>query len=87
MKEQFLQSLGVTVSLMNRDVIGQCDMIVIAVKPYQVLDVMQEMHQMFKTSGAHAPKTLRPLVVSVAASVPLVEIEKKVISVLCANLA
>ncbi len=74
-----------TVSLTNRDVIGQCDMIVIAVKPYQVLDVMQEMHQMFKNSGSQAPKTLRPLVVSVATSVPLVEIEKKVISVLCAN--
>ena len=66
------------VSLMNRDVIGQCDMIIIAVKPHQVLDVMQEMHQMFKNSGAQAPKTLRPLVVSVAASVPLAEIEKKV---------
>lgn len=63
---------------MNRDVIGQCDMIIIAVKPYQVLEVMQEIHQIFKTSGSHPPKSLRPLVVSVAASVPLAEIEKKV---------
>ena len=63
----------------NRDVIGQCDMIVIAVKPYQVLEVMQDIHQTFKSSsGSYTPKSLRPLVVSVAASVPLAEIEKKV---------
>ena len=81
------QALGVNVSLLNRDVIGQCDMIVIAVKPYQVLEVMQEMHQMFKSSGSQAPKTLRPLVVSVAASVPLAEIEKKVLIFLLIYLA
>lgn len=63
---------------MNQDVIGQCDMIIIAVKPYQVMEVMRDIHQTFKSAGGHTPRSLRPLVVSVAASVPLAEIEKKV---------
>lgn len=65
------------VSLSNQEVIGQCDMIIVAVKPYQVMEVMQDIHQTFKTAGGHTPKSLRPLIVSVAASVPLQEIERK----------
>ncbi len=59
--------------------IGQYDMIIIAVKPYQVMDIMREVHQTFKSAGSHTPKSLRPLVVSVAASVPLSALEKKVL--------
>jgi hypothetical protein len=68
----------VNVTTVNQDVIGQYDVIIIAVKPYQVMEVMQDIHQTFRTAGCHTPKSLRPLVVSVAASVPLQEIEKKV---------
>ena len=64
-------------SVLNQDVIGQYDIIIIAVKPYQVMEVMKDIHQTFRTVGGHTPKSLRPLVVSVAASVPLQEIEKK----------
>lgn len=69
------------VSSSSSDVIGSCDVIVIAVKPYQVLDVMDNLLKKLKSSqasGGHVPKSLRPLVVSVASSVPLAEIEKRV---------
>ena len=59
--------------------IGQCDIIFIAVKPYQALQVMQEIFDVFKNSQSSSLKSLRPLIISMAASVPLTELEKKVL--------
>ena len=78
---QIPQDLGVTVSTANYDVIGECDIIIIAVKPKQTLEVMDVLHKMLRTSqtfGNHVPKSLRPLIISVAACVPLAEMEKRV---------
>ena len=57
--------------------IGQSDIIIVSVKPYQVLEVMQDIQDTLKnvqTTGNH----LRPLIISVAASVSLEDLEGKV---------
>lgn len=86
---QTAQELGVTVSIANYDLMGECDVIVIAVKPYQTLETMNVLQKMLKTSqtlGKHTPKILRPLIISVAACVPLTEMEKRVsLQVLCSR--
>ena len=77
----------------NQDVILNSDVIVLAVKPYQVLDVMKEIHDTYTTvqqlAGSKAtatPRSFRPLIVSVAAAVSLADIEGKVSSTLSQNL-
>lgn len=67
----------------NRDVIVNSDIIILAVKPYQILDVMTEIHDIYAAAQSAgnrgpAPRSLRPLIVSVAAVISLSEIEKKV---------
>ena len=68
----------------NRDVVVNSDIVILTVKPYQVLQIMTEIQSIFvevqsHTTSAHtAPKTLRPLIVSVASSVTVADIEKKV---------
>ncbi len=77
-----VKSLGVLVSATSYDVIGASDVIIIAVKPYQVLEVMDNLLKVLKTAqvAGSTPKSLRPLIVSVASSVPLAELEKRVSS-------
>lgn len=76
------------VTTVNRDIIFNSDIIIIAVKPQQVLDIMLQIQTVYcefhtaHTTGNHqsvvAPKTLRPVIVSVAAGVTLGDIERKV---------
>lgn len=77
--------MNVTTS--NQDVILNSDIIIIAVKPYQVLDVMKEIHDTYTAVQQQAgnkttatPRSFRPLIVSVAAAVSLADIEEKVSS-------
>lgn len=76
--------MGVNVTINNQDVILNSDIIILAVKPYQVLDVMNEIHDTYTTVQQHAgkatssPRSFRPLIVSVASSVTLADIEDKV---------
>ena len=69
------------VTCFNRDVILNSDIIVITVKPHQVMDIMAEI-QTVHTEGhsvTHAtPKNLRPLIVSVAAGITINDMEQKV---------
>ena len=74
-------------TVVNREVIRNSDIVIVAVKPYQVLDVMSEFQTLYSEvqsgpgSGVvNAPKNLRPLIVSVAASVTIRDIEQKVCS-------
>ena len=70
----------------NQDVILNSDVIILAVKPHQILDIMKEIHDTYTAVQQYAgsktttttPKSFRPLIVSVAASVPLADIEEKV---------
>jgi len=72
----------------NRDVILNSDIIVIAVKPHQVSDIMSEIQLAYSefhtahTAGSRhpitMPKNLGPVIVSVAAGVTLSDIEQKV---------
>lgn len=78
--------MGVNITSTNQDVILNSDIIVLAVKPHQILDVMKEIHDTYtavqQQAGSRTPTTsprsFRPLIVSVAASVPLADIEEKV---------
>ena len=63
------------------------DIIVIAVKPHQVLPVVEDIQSVFKNfpsapvpgkTNATPPKSFRPLVVSVATAVTIQDIEQKV---------
>ena len=72
----------------NRDVITNSDIIILCVKPHQILDIMTEIHDIYAAAQAGgnrgpAPRSLRPLIVSVAAIVTLSEIEKKVCVFIC----
>ena len=68
----------------NQDVILNSDIIILAVKPYQVMDVMKEIHdsytsvQQYAGKATSSPRSFRPLIVSVAAAVTLADIEEKV---------
>ena len=67
----------------NRDVILNSDVIILAVKPYQVLGIMSDIQSMFGDFQSRAqphssPKSWRPLIVSVASSVTISDIEQKV---------
>lgn len=79
-----LQALGVTTTTHNRDVILNSDIIVLAIKPSQVLTIMSEIQSMFSDFQSRAqphissPKSWRPLIVSVASSIPIADIEQKV---------
>ena len=80
-----MQEMGINVTTTNQEVILNSDLIVLAVKPYQIIDVMKEIHDTYTTvqqqAGSKAtatPRSFRPLVVSVAAAVTLAEIEDKV---------
>lgn len=80
-----LQEMGVNVTSNNQDVILNSDIIMLAVKPYQILDVMREIHDSYTTVQQQAgnkstitPRSFRPLIVSVAAAVTLADIEEKV---------
>ena len=68
------------VTTSNSEVMTTSDVIIIAVKPYLVLTVLSEIHDFYTSaqSSGTPPKNLRPLIVSVAASVPLSDIESKV---------
>ena len=71
----------------NRQIILNSDIIVVAVKPAQVGDVMEEIQNVFKefpTPAAMAnravspPRNFRPVVVSVATGVQIADLELKV---------
>lgn len=64
----------------NRDIILTADVIIVAVKPHHVLDVLAQFEAIYaELSKSHVtPKNLRPVIVSVAASVSISEIERKV---------
>lgn len=72
----------------NQDVILNSDIIILAVKPHQIIDVMKEVHDTYvavqQQAGSRAntatPRSFRPLIVSVASSVALADIEEKVSS-------
>ena len=83
------QSLGVNVSTSNKMVIMNSDVIIVAVKPYQALGILDELQETYNELTAvnpltgtpnHPPKNLRPLIVSVAAGITIEEIEEKVIN-------
>ena len=69
----------------NQDVILNSDIIILAVKPHQILDVMKEVHDTYvavqQQAGSRTtttPRSFRPLIVSVATSISLADIEEKV---------
>ena len=69
----------------NQDVILNSDIIILAVKPHQILDVMKEVHDTYTAVQQQAgsrtttnPRSFRPLIVSVATSISLADIEEKV---------
>jgi len=64
----------------NSVIVTTSDVIIIAVKPHLVLGVLGEFHDYYISaqSGGNPPKNLRPLIVSVAASVTIADIESKV---------
>ena len=78
--------LGVNVFTNNKDIIANSDVIIIAVKPYQVLGVLDEMKRIYmefsdskSMIGSNPlPKNMRPLVVSVAAAITIQQLEEKV---------
>ena len=80
------QSLGVIVTTSNKDIVLSCDVIVISVKPHQVLSVLDELRRIYKdidenqllVGGSPLPRNLRPLVISVATSITIKQIEEKV---------
>ena len=80
-----LQALGVTTTTHNRDVILNSDVIVLATKPHQILGIMAEIQAMFSDFQSRAqphtssPKSWRPLIVSVASSITIADIEQKVL--------
>ena len=84
------QALGVATTTHNRDVILNSDIIVLAAKPHQILGVMTEIQAMFSDFQSRAqphisgPKCWRPLIVSVASSVTIADIEQKVCITSCA---
>ena len=75
-----------TTTTHNRDVILNSDVIVLAAKPHQILGIMEEIQAMFSDFQSRAqphissPKSWRPLIVSVACSVTIADIEQKVSS-------
>ena len=80
-----VQDMGVNVTSNNQDVILNSDIIILAVKPHQILDVMKEIHDTYTTVQQQAgsrttttPRSFRPLIVSVATSITLADIEEKV---------
>lgn len=80
-----MQSLGVAVTTNNKDIVLSCDVIVLSVKPHQVLPVLDELRKIYKdidenqllVGGAPLPRNLRPLIVSVATSITIKQIEEK----------
>ena len=79
--------MGVNVTSSNQEVILNSDIIILAVKPHQILDVMTEVHDTYKTVQQQAgsrttttPRSFRPLIVSIASSISLAGIEEKVSS-------
>lgn len=74
-----------TTTTHNRDVILNSDVIVLATKPYQILGIMTEIQAMFSDFQSRAqphissPKCWRPLIISVASSVTVADIDQKVI--------
>lgn len=74
-------------STSNKSVIMNSDVLVVAVKPYQVLAILDEIQEVYKEATAinpligtpsNPPRNLRPLLISVAAGVSVEEIESKV---------
>ena len=74
----------------NRHVILSSDIIILAVKPAQVEEVMDEIQTVFKefpspsamaNSPISPPKNFRPVIVSVAAAVQIKDLEQKVVCV------
>ena len=84
-----LQALGVATTTHNRDVILNSDIIVLAIKPHQILGIMSEIQAMFSDFQSRAqphvssPKCWRPLIVSVASSLTIADIEQKVVKMRC----
>ena len=76
------------VTINNKHVITNSDTIILAVKPYQILDILDELQETYKeltatnplTGVSKPPKNLRPLIISVANGVLIKEIEQKVCS-------
>ena len=62
------------------------DVIVISVKPHQVMDVLNELQKLYEdlstsqpiVGSKRMPKNMRPLIVSVATAITLKDIEEKV---------
>ena len=79
--------MGVNITSSNQEVILNSDIIILAVKPHQILDVMTEVHDTYTAVQQQAgsrttttPRSFRPLIVSIASSVSLADIEEKVSS-------
>ena len=82
--------LGVNVSSSNKMVVMNADVIILAIKPYQVMAVLDELQETYRDLTAvnpltgtpsNPPKNLRPLIVSVAAGITIDAIESKVAKV------
>lgn len=76
-----MKAFGVNTTSSNRDIILTADVIIVAVKPHHVLDVLGQFEAVYtELSRSHVtPKNLRPLIVSVASSVSISEIEQKMV--------
>ena len=80
------KALGVNVTTNNKDIVLNSDVIVLAVKPHQILGVLDELQKIYKelsddtvlTGTGPTPKNLRPLVISVATAITIKQIEEKV---------
>ena len=77
---EFLQALGVNTSISNSAVMTSSDIIIIAVKPHLVLNILSEIQDYYiaAQSSGNPPKNLRPVIVSVATAVTVEDIESKV---------
>jgi pyrroline-5-carboxylate reductase len=78
-----MKALGVATTTHNRDVILNSDIIILAIKPHQILGIMSDIQAMFSDFQSRAqphvssPKCWRPLIVSVASSLTIADIEQK----------
>ena len=62
------------------------DVIVISVKPHQVMDILNELQKLYEQLSSsqpivgsnRTPKNMRPLIVSVATAITIKDIEEKV---------
>lgn len=68
------QALGVTVFTANKEVADRCDVVILAVKPDTVVSVLKEVSDSLRKRN--------PLIVSVAAGIPIAKMEQVSITLL-----